>query len=214
MPIILIGISIAVFFAFFNPIYNNIGKLRAQVASYDEALKNSKKLENERDKLTAKKNAIDAENLAKLKKLLPENIDNIRLILEIEKIASPYGMVLKDVKYNPTSKDKKDVGSESTGVAQGDGAVQSAPKDYGVWDLEFSTMGTYNNFLSFIRDLENNLRIVDISAIDFSSNTGTGTGTGTGASAGASGGSSSTSSSSSAGFYKYDFKIKTYWLKN
>ena len=108
MPIVLIGISIAVFFLFFNPIYNNIGELRAQVASYDEALKNSKKLENERDKLTAKKNAIDVENLAKLQKLLPENIDNIRLILEIEKMASPYGMALKDVKYNQTAKDKKD----------------------------------------------------------------------------------------------------------
>jgi len=105
MPIILIGISITVFFAFFNPIYNNIGKLRAQVASYDEALKNSKKLENERDKLTAKKNAIDAENLAKLQKLLPENIDNIRLILEIEKVALPYDMVLKNVKFNTVKKE-------------------------------------------------------------------------------------------------------------
>ena len=204
MPIVLIGISITVFFLFFNPIYNNIGELRAQVASYDEALKNSKKLENERDKLTAKKNAIDVENLAKLQKLLPENIDNIRLILEIEKMASPYGMALKDVKYNPTAKDKKDALSEPTGTetVQRSGAVQSAPKDYGVWDLEFSTAGTYNNFLSFIRDLESNLRIVDISTIIFSSDTNAG------------GGSGSNPNSSPAGFYKYDFKIKTYWLKN
>src|SRR3990167_9463774 len=103
MPVILIGISIVAFFMFTNPIYNNITLLRAEVASYNQALSNSKALENERDKLTAKYNSINPDNLIKLQKLLPGNIDNIRLVLEIEQIASPYGMVLKDVKYSATA---------------------------------------------------------------------------------------------------------------
>ncbi len=198
MPAILIGISVVVFFAFTNPIYNDIGQLRATVASYNEALGNSKELENERDKLTTKYNSIDPSNLIKIQKLLPDNIDNIRLILEIEQIALPYGMALKDVKYNATT----DTGSATTPVAtmavvQGGGAVQSAPKDYGVWDLEFSTTGTYDNFLNFLRDLESNLRIVDISSIQFASDT-----------------TSGTVASPSVQSYQYDFKIKTYWLKN
>src|SRR3989344_1734748 len=103
MPVILIGISLAAFFVFTNPIYNDIALLRTQVASYDEALNNSKALENERDKLTVKYNSIDPNNFIKLKKFLPENIDIIRLIFKIEQIASPYGMVLKDVKYSTTA---------------------------------------------------------------------------------------------------------------
>lgn len=203
-PIILIGIAIAGFFMFTSPLYKNVSDLRAQVASYNEALNNSKALEAERDKLTQKYNTFDLENLSKLEKLLPDNVNNIRLILEIEKMASPYGMALKDVKYDTVS--KKDVTTATAGatgntgttanVIQGGTVTQSSPKNYGIWDLEFSTQGTYNNFINFIKDLEKNLRIVDISSIEFSSSVGTGL------------------NPSLSEAYKYSFKIKTYWLKN
>ena len=215
----MIGISAAVFFVFTKPIYYSdsptspgIAALQAKMDSFNEALDNSHTLEKQRDALTVKKNAIDPNDLAKLSKLLPENIDNIRLILEIEKIAEPYGMILKDVQYSNTpavttaaSGTAKGIvpaasaitGSNPAGIVQKGGSAQALSKDYGVWDLSFSTTGTYNNFLNFTRDIENNLRIVDISSIKFSS------------SAGSSSGSSSTLPES----YKYDFKIKTYWLK-
>lgn len=191
LPIILIGTAIAGFFILTNPLYKNISLEREQVASYDEALNNSKALEAERDKLTQKYNSFDPENLAKLQKLLPDNVDNIRLILEIEKIASPYGMVLKDVKYDAT---KKEVAVQTAGVVQKE--ESSSNKDYDVWNLEFSTQGTYNNFVNLVKDLENNLRIVDITSIQFSSNAGVGL------------------NPSLPEAYKYIFKIKTYWLKN
>src|SRR3990167_8725233 len=151
MPVILIGIAVTTFFMFTNPVYKDISELRAEVASYNEALDNSKALENERDKLTAKYNAINPENLTKLEKLLPENVDNIRLILEIERIALPYGMVLKDVKYNTADADSV---TASGAVIQGGGVARTTPKDYGIFDLEFSTTGNYRNFINFTKDLE------------------------------------------------------------
>ena len=194
MPLVLIGIAISVFFVFADPIYEDISTLRAQAASYSEALDNAKALENERDKLTSKYNSINPENLIKMEKLLPENVDNIRLILEIEQIAAPYGMVLKDVKYNTA-----DTKTEASGASriQG-GSANAVSKDYEVFELEFSTTGTYNNFINFTKDLESNLRIVDISTITFSSDTGPSVG-GKGV---------------SSEVYTYSFKIKTYWLKN
>src|SRR3989338_2229285 len=192
LPIILKGIAFTGFFVFTNPLYKNISLERERITSYNEALDNSKALEAERDKLTQKYNSFDPEDLSRLQKLLPDSVDNIRLILEIEKIASPYGMVLKDVKYDATSKD--------TPISQASGATQavknSTGKDYSVWNLEFSIQGTYNNFTNFVKDLENNLRVVDISSIQFSSNAGAGI------------------SPSLSESYKYSFKIKTYWLKN
>lgn len=191
LPTILIGSSIAGFFAFTSPFYKEISLKREQIASYNEALDNSKALEAERDKLTQKYNSINPDNLLKLQKLLPDNVDNIRLILEIEKIALPYGMVLKDVKYNTK---KEETETQTAGIAQGGVSLQ--PKDYGILDLEFSTQGTYSNFVNFVKDLENNLRIVDISAVQFSSNIGVG------------------ANKNLPEAYKYNFKIKTYWLKN
>ncbi len=205
LPVILIGISIAVFSMFTSPIYNQMAEFRAKAASYNEALSNSKTLENERDKLTTKYNSISPDDLLKLQKLLPENINNIRLILEIEQIAMPYGMVLKNVKYSVTSdKDTPNKGASSTSTPSSKPRGSSLlGKDYGVWDLEFSTAGTYSNFLNFLRDLESNLRIVDISSIQFSSGADTKLNS-----------SPSSSNSSPSEAYKYDFKIKTYWLKN
>jgi Tfp pilus assembly protein PilO len=209
MPIILIIISVAGFFMFTNPFYDGVKELRLQAASYDEALANSKALENERDKLTQKYNAIDRDDLVKIQKLLPENIDNIRLILEIEQIALPYGMSLKDIKYSADDTTKKSAteGSEEGAPVAARSADQSSGKAYGIWDLEFSTVGSYSNFLNFTRDLEENLRIVDIASIQFSS-------ADTSQASGGSGGTKPASSSPTAESYKYSFKIKTYWLKD
>lgn len=189
-PFILIGGAIVGFIALVSPMYDDITSLKAQVSAYNQALDNSKALENERDKLTKKYNSIDPANLDKLEKLLPDSVDNIRLILEIEKIASPYGMVLKEVKYDSIAKET--VGD--TAVQAGQSGMELSSRDYGLWNLSFSTEGTYANFLNFIRDLESNLRIVDISSIQFSSVDNALLGKGEA--------------------YKYSFTIKTYWLKN
>lgn len=193
MPIILIGISVTMFFMFTNPLYEDISKLRAEVSSYNEALANSKALENERDKLTAKYNTINVDDLMKIEKLMPENVDNIRLILEIEKIATPYGMVLKNVKYNTA-----DTNATPTPTIQS-GAAKVAPKDYGIFDLEFSTSSTYSNFINFTKDLESNLRIVDISSVSFTSNVPS---------------TGLVTKVNPSDNYTFNFKIKTYWLKN
>ena len=197
MPIILIGIAGSFFFIFTNPIYNSISALNSDVASYNGALDNSKMFENERDKLTSKYNQIDPDNLLKIKKLLPDNVDNIRLILEIGQIALPYGMVLKDVKYSVTNSNTGTTATTGTVIKGGSAPLTS--KNYGIFDLEFSISGTYDNFINFTKDLESNLRIVDISSITFSSNVST---------------ASSNPKISSPDIYKYDFKIKTYYLKN
>lgn len=187
-PIILIFVAIAGFFGVVAPAYQDMSSLKSEVAAYDEALQNSRSLEEERDKLTQKFNSISSNDLDRIEKLVPDNVDNIRLILEIEKLASPYGMVLKDVHYEAVKEDKED------GAKQG-GIAKTTNQEYGSWDLEFSTEGNYEDFTQFLKNLEQNLRIVDIASIQFSSG-------------------ASDSKSGATKDYKYKFKIRTYWLKN
>lgn len=192
-PTIFIGVSIVGVLTFTNPIYKEVMKNREKSSSYDTALGNSKAFEAVRDRLTQKFNSLRPESLARLSKLLPDNIDNIRLILEIEeKIAAPYGMVLKDVKYSTLPEGSTD---NSDNLARSGASIENLNKNYGIWDLEFSAQGTYSNFVKFLRDLERNLRIIDVSAVDFSSTSNIGAG----------GTPSET--------YTYSFKIRTYWLK-
>lgn len=189
-PLILIGLSVAGFVTLIAPLYEEITELKQSSSAYDEALVNSKSLENERDKLTKKSNSISTQDLERIKKLLPDNVDNIRLILEVEKIASPYGMVVRDIRYN--------IEKEQTGkvAASGGEVAKPSSRDYGVWDLEFSTEGTYEDFLAFTRDLEANLRLLDVVSIQFISN------------------SAPSTKSASTDTYKYGFKVRTYWLRN
>jgi len=205
-PIILIGISIAGFLMFAKPIIGDISNKKNEIISYNEALDNSKALENERDKLTQKYNAINPADLVRLQKFLPDNVDNIRIILEIEKIALPYGMVLKDVKYDSAVSDKTATATNTnntTNATAGGSLPQNtllaneSSKKYGTWNLSFSTEGTYSNFINFTKDLQNNLRMVDISSVTFSSDSSVVLG-----------------KPKVSDLYKYDFKIKTYWLKN
>ena len=205
-PIILIGIAIAFFFMYTNPMYDGISGLNAQIASYNDALSRSKELEGERDTLTAQYNNIDPDNFAKIQTLLPDNINNIRLILEIGQIAAPYGMTLSNVSYD-SGDDTTTGGTPSTTpvsapVVQGSATTVPQDQDYGTFNLSFSTSGTYDNFINFTKDLESNLRIVDISSISFSSDTSVQTS------------STNSSNANTPEVYNYDFKIKTYWLKS
>ena len=201
VPTILLGASIAGFIFVAAPIYNDVSSQKQQIASYNEALNNSKVLESERDTLTKKYDEVDKADLSKLQKMLPDNVDNIRLILEIGEIARPYGMVLGDVTYDSTGTNSSNSGSNTSTAPASGNTVQGS--NYGIWNLGFSTSGSYTNFLNFIRDLESNLRIVDVSSIDFTSND-----------VAPSKGNSSVKTNTQSDNYKYSFKIKTYWLRN
>ena len=201
IPTILIAISVTGFLMFTKPIIDEVSAIQSKITSFNEALDTSKALESERDKLTQKYNTIDPSNLDRLQKFLPDNVDNIRLILEIEKVASPYGMILENVKYDSTQSNTKDTATATSGTPSQDSGtvvVKGSSSQFGTWNLEFSTEGTYSNFIDFTKDLESNLRMVDISSVAFSSDDNTVV----------------LGKPKVTDSYKYDFKIKTYWLKN
>lgn len=196
LPITLILASIAVLLVFIMPHYKKVVGLRAEVGEKNIALAQARVLEKEREELTTKYNEISIDNKARLEKLLPDNVDNIRLILEInDVVASAYGMTLKEIKYDSVG----DAKSKNKTSGQTEPVNSSAPTNdsnpYGTWDLEFTTEGSYNNFLNFISALEHNLRMVDISSIEFTSD-------------------AEKDKKGPNDVYKYSFKIKTYWLKN
>ncbi len=192
IPSILIILSVISFVVFTDPTYKDIKELKAEASSYNLALDNARSLQETRDELAMKYNSFDPDDIDRVEKLLPDNVDNIRLIIEIEKIAAKYGMILKQVKYDTFDADDESTGSLKTETKSN--ALMSN-KEYGEFELQFSTEGDYTKFLSFLRDIEQSLRVVDITDVGFSSL------------------SDVTTTGLSSGSYKYDFTVKTYWLK-
>ena len=177
LPSILIIISLGTFYVFTNPHYQSINKYKDQIGQYDEALNNEIKLEQDRDALSNQYHNFPQATQDRLVKMLPDNADNIRLIIDIQKIA-----VANGVNVVSTAFDSSSAQSSPTDLRGGQ-------TDYGVFDLEFSLVGSYKNFLQFLNAMESNLRVTDIQSISFSSG-------------------------DAKDVYTYDIKIKTYWLKS
>lgn len=172
---------------FTNPSYKEVKVLKAQASQYDTALTNSKKLQEQRDTLASKYHSISPASLERLSKLLPDNADNIRLIIDIQQMAQSYGMSLSAIKFDST---QNPIGVPGSQLAAGTPAqLAQTQADYGMFNIEFSTTATYSNFLAFLKDIESSLRLTDVQSIDFSAGDPT------------------------KSTHVFTVKLKTYWLK-
>jgi len=173
ISIVLLIASVGLFFGYIDPAYMSVKELLVEKENYSHALDKSAELARERDKLLVKYNEMPKAEKDKLLKLLPDNIDNIRLIIDIDNMASAYGMRIRNFKAD-VSTQKETLGKDTT--------------PYGTLTLSFSTTASYNFFLTFMKDLEHSLRIMDVTSISFNS-------------------------SDTNQLYDYSVVVKTYWLK-
>lgn len=185
LPIIFIIAAIGIFVGFTNPVYLDVQSLSAEAESYNEALANSKKLQERRDELTRTYNNFSQTDVQALETMVPDSVDNIGLIQEIQRLGLQLGITVKNVNFDPNQIDLEDgefeeelenpnaarpatqtIGSRGR-QAQSVGVVNGL---YDTFLLEFTISGSYANFVAFLQELEKNLRIVDISNINFTAN--------------------------------------------
>lgn len=154
-PIVILIISGMVFFGYIDSTYKNIKEKKVEEKMFSQALDNSKELQSIRDDLLVTYNSFSNEDLTRLGKLLPNNVDNVRLIRDIDGIAAKYGMSLSNVNLNIDNMSGDTVGVEEN--------------KYGSVVLDFSITAPYRVFLSFLTDIEKSLRLVDVIKVEFSS---------------------------------------------
>ena len=147
---LLIILAVIMFLSFVDPTYKEIKVLAAENEEFDEALDRSRELQSVRDDLLSKYNTFSTENLNKIEKLLPDNVDNVRLILDLDGIASQYGIVIKGLTI---------LGDNSSNES---GDVVIATTNLGEIELSFNVDASYEDFKRFMKDLEQSLRIVDM----------------------------------------------------
>ncbi len=155
IPIIFLAVSVLLFFGYIDPKFSDIKKTQQEEQLYRGALDNSKELQSIRDGLLTKYNSFGTEDLDRLKKILPNNINSVRLIRDIDGIASRYGMTLRNVSVN--------LGTEKTNT------VGPSGSEVGTMVLGFSVSGPYKIFISFLEDVEKSMRIMDITEVAFTS---------------------------------------------
>ncbi|HEV8677663.1 MAG TPA: hypothetical protein VN701_02425 [Candidatus Paceibacterota bacterium] len=162
LPLILIAAAIGLFVVYTNPTYQvGIKSLKDKEQSYDDALNKSQELKSVRDQLLSKYNTFSADDKQKLQDMLPDNVDNIRLVIDINNIAARHGLAVKNLNIGDTL---------STASARSAAAVGASGSAVGSVELGFAVSADYDGMLAFLYDLEHSLRLIDVEKISFTEN--------------------------------------------
>jgi hypothetical protein len=192
LPILFILLSVLTFVFGVNKFYKEVSALKSDIVVYNTALDNSTNLQKTEDSLIKAYNEIKQEDKDRLGNFLPSAVNNIQFVLEIERIANLHNMPIKDIRFQSIKGDN--VSADSKVVVS---AASNDNRPYGVFPVDFTTEGTYEAFILFLKDLEYNLRLVDVKSVSFS----------------VSDISDKMSPGTDPNTYRYSLKIETYWLK-
>lgn len=173
-----------------QPSYDNSRSIQLKINQYDQALQKAAELQKLKQQLISRFNSFNPADLDRLQKLLPDHVDNVRLILDMDNMATNRGMSLKNVEVSGVS-------GKDAPVKTVIGTLGDSSRKYESLIVSFSTAGTYENFKTFLNDLEASLRIVDLQSLSL-------------APAGA---ISGTISNPGDPIYNFNISLKTYWLK-
>jgi Tfp pilus assembly protein PilO len=178
--LILIVLALGIYFTFTSTKIKEFREVSVVNEQYESALSNSENLVKVRDRVLASYNQISPDDQDRLDKIIPNNVDNVRLIIDVLGVASRHGIAVKNVKTSTSN-------SLESGKSDASQASGTSGARYSTVTLNFDITTDYLSFLSFLRDLESSLRILEVSKISLKVN--------------------------EAGLHDYGIELKTYWLK-
>ncbi len=193
--IILVVLAIGIYLTFTNAKIAEIKDVSVINDEYLSAIANANQLVKVRDSVLKDYNALSDDDRERLSKMLPNTVDNIRLIIDLNSVALRHGFPLRNIKAAATSAiNGKGTPSlpqtQDTSGGQGRAASNtSIPTP--VLDtvtVSFSVTAPYQQFIDLLRDLEANLRIMDVTHL-------------------------TVSAGSAPGSYDFGVELKTYWLR-
>lgn len=157
-PIFAVAIAVSAFFFLTKPLLADVAELRTEKLRLETGLENARKLKEVRDGLLKTARDFPKEDLDRLTKMLPDNVDNVRLIIDINSLARSAGMSIRSVKI------KTDENTSGTEV------IAESGEKRGAVTLSFAVSGPYSNFQDFVGRLARSLRLVDVTSMSFGSN--------------------------------------------
>ena len=177
LPILFVIIAGGLFFGLTTGLFAEIDDLRLEKNRVNNDLTEANALQERFNTLRNDASSIAQSERDQLALLLPDNVDTVDLLVKINSIGKSSAMVLSNVKIKveETKSSKTKVGPQNN--IAGLGTVT----------FNFGVSGSYGAFRQFLGNLERNFRLVDISAITFTS--------------------------TEKEPYQYNIELKTYWLK-
>ncbi len=147
-----------IFFGYVNSRWaGEIATMKVSIANDDQALAAADDFTARQNALASERNKIDPVNLARLTVFLPDSVDNVGIILDLDALAARNGLSLSDI-------DVKSSAANSGGASSQDNTVVPVSETSPVSsvDLSLSAVGTYSALQSFLKDVEKSGRLLDV----------------------------------------------------
>lgn len=154
--VLFLGTAIVIFLGPAKKNWEDVQGLMIEKRDFNTAINNSRELIATRDELIKTYNEIPEADLIRLERLVPTDVNKMKLVVEMESLIKKHGFNLKDIQV------------EISG--EGDRSSKKTESKDTVFDavyLNINFAGSYKPLLSFISDLENNLRIMEIEDLSF-----------------------------------------------
>ncbi len=155
LPILSFVLAIVIFFGYVSPTWSgSIAQTRAAIEHNERALAAASQYTEQQNHLASARDAIDPTGLMRLQTFLPDSVDNVGLILDLNALAARSGLSLSKVDVAPTAAPT----SSTAGTAQGaasKGPVSSV-------DMTLSAVGSYSALQKFLQGVERSARLLDI----------------------------------------------------
>lgn len=180
----ILAAALGIFLFYTRPTYDSVRSTRSLIIEYDQALSKADELQRLKQQLLSRYNAFNPLDIDRLHKLLPDHVDNVRLVLDLDTLASKYGFALQNVVINTPGNTS---GQDTAPVLGGN------RQSYDSLTFRFATVGTYPQFVQLIGAIENSLRLVDVVSLAMDPDT--------------------SSVASEEPIYRFDITLRTYWLK-
>lgn len=155
LPVFALLVAAGIFFGYVNPVWTGpIAETKASIELDNQALAAASQYTAQQNDLAAKRNAIDPANLEKLAAFLPDSVDNVGLILDLNALAARSGLSISniDIMTSPAAEGTKS-------------SLPSGASLIGSVDLSLSAVGTYPSLKSFLAGVERSARLLDVQTI-------------------------------------------------
>lgn len=193
---VLIILAIGIYFTVTSSILSDAGKVQTVNAQYISAINTAKQTIQLQNKVVNDYNSLSAADKDRLSKMVPSSVDNIRLIIDLNNVASQHNLSLQNI--TATAADQPGAGVQPAQAApapfvaplpnqaQGNVPTITAPTLDTV-AITFSVTAPYLGFTSFLKDLEADLRIMDVTHLSMTA--------------------------TDNGVYTFQVGLQTYWLR-
>ncbi len=159
-PILSLVIAIILFVFFVRPQYAEVLSIQSEIDEYQKAITQYTEFTNKLEAKIAAKESRSALQNEQLDQLVPNEIDDAQALVDLEALAQRHNLLFgnTDVSTGDTELQRK----TDPAVAEDEGSDELRTAD-----ITFGVIGTYEQFKSFLTDVEKSLSLYEVTQISF-----------------------------------------------